>query len=123
VQPFFHGGLLDSAQTRVWVSSDRDYAASFASLCDQDFVWVLTLDLDEFPEGTAGCGMPARIVENAITPSVFSSRCHASRHLAAGIDSKPAEHTTASKVEPCRSRRSVTSASSQSAFFTLVAAA
>ena len=45
-------------------------------------------------------GMPARIVENAITPSVFSSRCHASRQLAAGIDSKPAEHTTASKVEP-----------------------
>src|SRR4051794_22176 len=43
----FHGGLLDEPGDTFWFSADADYASAFAELRHGDFVWSVTLDLDD----------------------------------------------------------------------------
>jgi hypothetical protein len=47
VLTLFHGGVMDSPGGRLWLTANRDYAAGFAELYDQDFVWAVVVDLEE----------------------------------------------------------------------------
>jgi hypothetical protein len=57
----------------VWLTEDVDYAAGFAQLYDQDFVWSLKINLDESEIlDLSACGLDPTAVAAALQVRGFS---------------------------------------------------